>query len=448
MSDKTRSIDGGRLSIDDMRSAGHAFILGSGIAGLSVAEILSRNGWRITLLESSNELGGHASRATQNWLHTGWLYAALSCDAAMRGCHRALGLFHAVYDSVLGSDILNLEINDLGVSFPHSSIGWFSPERVHYLYARATSELSLWQRLTWRHYLEHVPLSRLRGLGYNTTPAAEIPPKLAKLLDYWEQGNGGRHKYVVIPSTDAQIHTRRVLNSLLMLLGERTEVVRGAEYDLARRGDRSVIRMGGEWHNPDLVVVASGKSIPEQLRQLGRTTMARQFKSVRSPVVVLNCELDLPSFIRFTPQLPTTVNHIKYKMDGIGTFSTLGSYEYYLAGEEPDISPFTDHVCKRLDISPRIVLDRYYGTKTEYTGSAKRRYNHAIEQVNENTHFTIPGKFSQFPLLVHDFAERLGLQTNIVNELRGVLGMQVSPTTPELIASAKQRNSLLASTAS
>src|ERR1700690_2180703 len=103
-----------------MRDAGHAFVLGSGIAGLSVAEILSRNGWRITLLESSPELGGDASRATQNWLHTGGLYAAVSCDAAMRGCHPALGLFHAIYDSVLGPETMNLEFDARSVAFPQS----------------------------------------------------------------------------------------------------------------------------------------------------------------------------------------------------------------------------------------------------------------------------------------------------------------------------------------
>jgi glycine/D-amino acid oxidase-like deaminating enzyme len=440
--EKTRCTDDVKVSVGSMRDAGHAFVLGSGIAGLSISEILSRNGWRITLLESSAHLGGHASRATQNWLHTGWLYAALACDAAMRGCHRAIGLFHATYDSVLGPEVVNLQVNASGVSFPHSSTGWFSPERVQYIYALTTSELSIWQRLTWRHYLNLVPLRRLRALGYSTAPLQEISTNLRNLLDYWERADSGHRKYSVIPSTDAQINTRRVMNSLLMLLGDRADVVRGADYELVRQRDRSAIRIGGETHVPDLLVIASGASIPEQLQQLGRDTMANQFKSIRSPIVVLNRELELPSFIRFTPQLPTTVNHIKYIMDGVGTFSTLGSYEYYEAGQEPDISPFSDRICKRLNISSQDVLDRYYGTKTEFTGSAKRRYNHAVERVNDNTYFAIPGKFSQFPLMVHDFADRLGLRTDIVNDVRGVLALQVSPTHQERIAGAITAESL------
>lgn len=416
------------------RRTPHAFVLGSGIAGLSLAEILSRNGWRITLLDSACELGGDASRATQNWLHTGWLYAALPNSSAMEGCHRALQLFHSMYDAVLGPDTVNVSIGPRGVAYPRSSGGWFSPDRVQYLYALSTSDLSAWQRIFWRHYLEAIPWRRLRALGYSTEISREISPRLRDLLDFWEESPTGHSAYAVIPSTDAQIHTRRVLNSLLALLGERAEVVREANYVLTSHGDVSSVSINGETHTPDLLVIASGKSIPQQLRQLGRGAMADAFKSICSPVVVLKRLLDLPSFIRFTPHLPSTVNHIRYDAGEIGSFSTLGSHEYYPASEAPDISRFADRICKRLGIPPSDVVDRYYGTKTEFTGAAERRYNHAVERVNANSYFAIPGKFSQFPLLVHDFAAKLGLRADVTNEARGLLAMKVSATAPERIA--------------
>jgi len=418
-----------------MRKQRHAFVLGAGIAGLSLAEILSRNGWKITVLESSRELGGEASRATQNWLHTGWLYAALPGSAAMLGCHRALGLFHATYDSVLPSSVLNLDLASGGVSYPPSAQGWFSPEVVQYLYALSTWELSTLEKRTWRAYLAAVPLRRLRALGYSTKRCSAIHPKLAALLDHWEGGANGQDKYAIIPSTDAQIHTRRVMNSLLGLLGERAELVLGAKYELVAKNGRTVVMLNGEAHTPELVVLASGRSIPAQLRQLAQDELASKFKSISSPIAVLDRELDLPSFIRFTPRVAHTVNHIKYRIEGRGVLSTLGSYEYYPAGQEPDISPFVERICGLLSIAPARVLDTYYGTKTELTGSAERRYNHAIERVNENAYFAIPGKFSQFPLLVHDFAARLGLRTDISNETRGTLHAETSLTAPERIAS-------------
>jgi hypothetical protein len=410
---------------------GHAFVLGSGIAGLSIAEILSRNGWSITLLESAGQLGGQASRATQNWLHTGWLYAALRNDAAMLGCHEALRLFQPIYGSVVSSETLNVELGEHALSYPASDVGWFSSERVHYLYATAAAELSLLQSILWKRRLNSVVFPRLRGLGYSTLPTTTLAPNLSALLDYWEGSADGCSKYSVVRSTDAQINTRRVLDTLLKLLGEKAEVVCNADYALVRRGEQTTLRIDGEIHAPELVVLASGASIPSQLSSLGRHNVAGKLKSVSSPIVVLKRALDLPNFIRFTPRLTETVNHIKYEVRGVGQRSTIGSYDYYPAGETPDISPFANRVCKRLDVSPNDVAGVYYGTKTEFTGSLARRYNHALEQVNGNTYFAIPGKFSQFPLLVHEFAGRLGLRTDIGNASRGRLTRDVAPTVPE-----------------
>src|SRR5882724_6717344 len=239
--------------------AGHAFVLGSGIAGLSVAELLSRCGWKITLLDTAAELGGDASRCTQNWFHTGWLYAALPNKAAMLGCNKALRLFHGMYGHVLPPGILNLEHRPGGLEYPESAEGWFSAERILYLYATGTAELSTSQRLFWKDYLRTVAFRRLRALGYDTRPMAVPDARLVPLLDHWEGSAAGHSKYMVVRSTDAQINTRRVLNTLLALLGEQTRVVSGAQYTLTRRAGRSVVRIDGEDHTPDLVVMATGK---------------------------------------------------------------------------------------------------------------------------------------------------------------------------------------------
>ncbi|MEO8900088.1 MAG: hypothetical protein ABI488_00785, partial [Polyangiaceae bacterium] len=203
-------------------------------------------------------------------------------------------------------------------------------------------------------------------------------------------------------------------------------------YTLAKEGARTVIRMNGQVHRPDLVVLATGRGISQQLTDLGCESMARRFKSVCSPIAVLKHALDLPNFIRFTPKLPTTINHIKYEIPGVGWRSTVGSYDYFPVGQAPDTSSFAQRICARLDIPSSDVANVYYGTKTEFTGSAERRYNHAIERVSDNAYFVIPGKFSQFPLLAHEFCQRLGLGTALGNAARGVLRMEVAATAPEL----------------
>ena len=365
-----------------MTARRRAFVLGSGIAGLSLGEILSRNGYRITLVDSATTRGGDASRCTQNWLHTGWLYSVLPNGAAMLDCHRALRSFRALYERVVPAEVLNLDVAAGNIGYPESTSGWFAPERVLYLYALATAELSHAERVAWQKRLNTLAFPRLEALGYDTTPLGVLPPALRELLDRWEGDARGHARYAVVRSTDAQINTRRVLDTLLSLLGADTEVVRGADCSLEARGGRSVVRVNGERYAPDLVVIATGKNTPVQLGELGFDALARRFKSISSPIVVLNRALELPNFIRFTPRLPRTVNHIKYEVRGVGPRSTLGSYDYYPSHEVPDISPFANRVCKRLGVSSAEVASVYYGTKTELTGDAERRYNHALKRVN------------------------------------------------------------------
>ncbi len=417
------------------RRPGHAFIVGSGIAGLSVGEILARNGWRVTLFEATSDLGGDASRRTQNWFHTGWLYAGLPTTSAMRGCFDAVHLFRNIYGAVLGSEVVNIDASGQGIAYPPSDSGWFSADPVHYIYAISSHELSLWQKLTWRRYLDGVLLRRLRGLGYGTEAAAYIDAGVARLLERWEHDERGRERYRVVPSTDARIHTWRVLSSLLPLLGDGAQAIRNAQYELRRRGDRTSMHIAGEVHTPDLLVLASGKAIPALLGRLGYWEWARRFRTICSPIVVLNRLLDLPSFIRFTPRLQATINHIRYSIRGADV-STVGSYDAYPPDEIPDLTPFVERVCERLAICSADVAGTYCGTKTELVDRRARRYNHAVDAINSNTHFAIAGKFSQFPLLVHDFAQQLGLRTDHAAAPRGRSRLSISCTVPELLVRA------------
>jgi hypothetical protein len=229
-----------------------------------------------------------------------------------------------------------------------------------------------------------------------------------------------------------------VLSTLLRLLGENTRVVTGATCELVRQGDRTAIRIDGELHTPDLCVLAAGKSVPMLLASLGADSIASRFKSISSPIVVLGRSLDLPNFIRFTPNLPETINHVKYRV-GASDVSTIGSYDYHATDERPPLGPFVEKVCGRLHVEPSDVVGCYYGTKTELTGKLARRYNHAVDAVNANTFYAIAGKFSQFPLLVNDFATQLGLDVEISNEERGALALDVAETAPERLVRTAQR---------
>lgn len=390
-----------------------AVVVGSGIAGLSLAEILSRNNYQVTLLESQARIGGEASLATQKWYHSGWLYAALPNPSAMLGCYNALHLYKHIYDDLFPG-FINLKLDGKNVEYVDSVNGWFTDERIHYLYAMNSYDLSLPMKVYWPMYFSLIVMRRLKRF-YTFNVTTQPNRNLKDLLNVWEQDPHGYRKYRCIRSTDAKIQTERVIRTLVSGLGEDTEIITDASFSLINHNNRTSIATNDTIYTPDLLILASGKSIPSHLRQIDRPDIASMIKSVKSPIVILKEALDQPDFIRFTPALCHTINHIKFDIEGFGKVSTLGSYYSFPVAENPDISFFEDQICSRVGKTRKDVLASYYGIKTEFVGKKERRYNHSVMRVNENSFFALAGKFCQFPLLVHDFVKQMSLSLTSTN---------------------------------
>ena len=50
-------------------------VIGGGISGISIAEILSRDGKRVMLIEKNKTLSSETSKVFHEWLHSGSLYS-------------------------------------------------------------------------------------------------------------------------------------------------------------------------------------------------------------------------------------------------------------------------------------------------------------------------------------------------------------------------------------
>ena len=385
-----------------------AIIIGTGIAGLSIAEILSRNKYKVVLIEKQNKIGGEASLATQKWYHTGWLYAALPNSSAMYGCYNALHLFQKIYKNIFSNEIINLDLSN-GVEYLDSEKGWFTNERIYYYYAIASYDLSFLDKIYWPLYLNLLAFRRLRKLNYKIEIIKNYDKQIEILLNSWEGTRIGYKDYKVIRSTDAKIETERVMRSLVSVLSKDTEILTNTSFELTNNNKQTGIKINGILHNPDLLIIASGKSIPVHLTIIGSYKIANKIKSIKSPIIVLKEALELPDFIRFTPNVEHTVNHIKLKVNNNKQVSTIGSYYSFPIKENPDLYYYESLMRRRIGVSKDKILGSYYGIKTEFVGSRDRRYNHAVMKVNNNTFFALAGKLSQFPLLVHDFANQTGL---------------------------------------
>jgi len=55
-------------------------IVGGGISGISLSEILTREGHSVALIEKKNKLAGVTTREFHEWVHTGSLYTLVKDD--------------------------------------------------------------------------------------------------------------------------------------------------------------------------------------------------------------------------------------------------------------------------------------------------------------------------------------------------------------------------------
>ena len=385
-----------------------AFIIGTGIAGVSLGEILSRNGYKVFLLENSDKIGGEASLATQKWFHTGWLYAALPDQSATLGCNNAVKLFNVIYANKYFKNKINIRIDKSGVNYIAQDDGWFNNERINYIFAKSSYEFNLFTKIYWPLYLKFVYLSRIKKLNYKINELE--PDELTKeLLNIWENKLTGYKNYSIIESTDAKIKTDIIIRDLILSMNEETEIITNANYKLSNRNNYSEIEINGKSYKPSVLIIASGKSIPKHLKIIGADDYANQIKSIKSPILVLKDVLPYLDFIRYTPIVEHTVNHIKFNILNNKKISTIGSYFSFPIEEKVEISFYENLMLKMLAIDREQLLGSYYGIKTEFTGARDRRYNHTIKKINANTYFALAGKFSQFPLLVNDFITQEGL---------------------------------------
>jgi hypothetical protein len=396
-----------------------AVVIGSGIAGLSLSEFISRHkDWKVILLEKNKYLGGDASQATQKWYHSGWLYSAMPEPAAFNACVEATNLLHTVY-SEFGDEEVNIEklISRYSVFKVHkSNSGWFINDPIYYMYAKNTPEMSFALKVSWPLWLKYVIYRRLRRFGLLSKSAPflskAIEDKLNALKKWWDLSY--KSKYDILRSSDIQIDTGSVMRSLVSRLGSNTEIILNSNFEIKSYNNRSRIKITDNLYrsariiDPDLCILATGSGTTDLLRDVNRGDLASNIKSIKSPIVVLKKLLDLPSFIRFTPVPKFTVNHIKYKISRNGALvSTIGSYLYCDINDSIDLDTIYDYIERWMGryVTIEDIAGVYFGVKTEYTKGKDRRYNHALEVVNSNTIMSLAGKFSQFPLLVKDFAD-------------------------------------------
>jgi len=376
-------------------------IIGSGISGISVAEILAREGHSVVLIEKNNKLASETTREFHEWIHTGALYTLI--PDKLITLRFILGAIDDLIEYYSNFSRMNLVPSSSGLIIEEREDGgWFSPNYINFQYRIRGRKVTFpWiigvaRSLFINDKLHHHDWLRRRAgeLGpIKQQLYSGIIKNFGKLISYNE-------KFYNYKTTDFTTNSRILLRDLVT-----TAIKNGMEVSLQNRIDKieninnkHVVCGDRESFKVNKIAVCAGAGIRKFVKASVNTSYA--------PIAVVdNINKGAESFVQLD-YFPKKCINLLTKGDGVGLIGgiTLNNLE--------KCNDYINFVIKEHKINnPNMrVVTKYIGKKNEIImNKQERNYLYHINAVNnkKNIWSIIPGKFTLGFSLAPEFYRRV-----------------------------------------
>jgi glycine/D-amino acid oxidase-like deaminating enzyme len=395
-------------------------VVGGGIAGLAAAEMLARNGHSVVLFEKNDKLCQEASASQHGWFHFGSLYCMFPQPQFLR---TLVGGVEDLIDHYSTAPGMNMRVSNSGdLYFDERPGAWFRDEPIEYIVAArnnpdfdlrrfdgignylkkifflGTWEIAIKQFISrhrrfykqdwrWRGDKSATVLIPGAGWGDYTRDVIEKPDNDRCTLD--------ADTHFQVKGFDRPMVVRSIIGDLIgsfLAYGGRLEIsCEVTAIDPLAKGGKRLTTTNGP-HDAGHVVVAAGK---------WTSNVAPDMKSkvVVSPLLVVYPAVNDRNFVRMTPFVDKSINHLHHRV-GDRCYSLIGG-GYSADPNNPleidtAVSQLTDMAKKVFPaIADAEITGTYMGFKTEISSKVgERNYQYIIRQVDEAMTAIVPGKFS------------------------------------------------------
>lgn len=366
-------------------------IIGSGAAGISIAEMLSRAGLNVLLLEKNQTLASETTKIFHEWLHTGSLYTLV--PDSLKTTRYLLGAIDDLFEYYSGNSRMNLAPSEAGLSIESS--GWFNNVNVLYKY-KARPLNPIWSlavaRAKWLiHDINaHDWLRRRAGSLHDS-----VRFDLSKVVCNYPRRSSG---FIEVQSPDVTINSRVLLSDLLNTFEAAGGQVR-VGVDVERIVDHGtsvdVISPMGKFRSRHVAVCCADG--------LSKFIDARIKISYAPMFVVEGINDQTKSFVELDYYVKSCINLLN-KGGGVGLAGGIS------ISREDEVQNYLDYCIKmHRQRNPSIrVLDTYVGLKKELVGKRQdRNYLYHINEVSENVWGVVLGKFTLMFSLAPEFFRRI-----------------------------------------
>ncbi len=366
-------------------------IIGAGAAGISIAEMLSRMGMNILLLEKNKDLAGETTRVFHEWLHTGSLYTLV--PDRLKTTRYLLGAIDDLFEYYSGYEGMNMAGTESGLNVRSSR--WFNDEHIHYRY-RARPFNPIWSlavaRARWLiNEIDHHDWLRKRA-GSNHDGFR------VNFYETFRNYPTNLQDFISVKSPDVTMNSRILLTDLLNAYEEAGNriIVNCDATKITDYGDHVDVETSAGTFKAKHVAICCADGISRFTGANVKITYAPMF-------AVTGIDDETQSFVELDYHAKSCINLLK-KGKGYGLAGGIS------VASKDQIDPYYKYcVALHKKRNPSIeVVDMYVGLKKELVSRGQERnYLYHITNVSDNVWGVILGKFTLMFSLAPEFVRRV-----------------------------------------
>ena len=361
-------------------------VVGGGIAGISLSEILTREGHSVALIEKQNKLASITTREFHEWVHTGSLYTLVKDE--MQTLKYILGSLDDLLEFYSSFSKMNLQASENGLKIVDDEKGWFSPNYIHFKYRIKNRRIIIpWIYAIARSVAlidgirQHDWLRRRAGILQSVTAKYYLP-----IIKNFIKIFTSNKKFFKIQTTDFTTNSRYLLGDILATaINNGLEIFTNNQLLEIKNSNNNVIAncSKGTFQSKNLVICVGA--------EIEKFSDIKIKKSYAPIAVVKNVNPKTDSFVELDYFRKKCINIVTKS----NSFGLIGGISLEKENEVQEYFNFMIKEHKKLD--PNIqVVDKYIGTKNEISAKNNRNYLFHINQLNKykNVWSVIPGKFT------------------------------------------------------
>ena len=370
-------------------------IVGGGISGIVIAEILCRGGKSVLLLEKNDKLASETSKVFHEWLHSGSLYS-LTPDRLLT-LRYLLGATDDLFEYYHNFTRMNLKPTESGTLVDGK--GWFNSEYIEYRYKKHKYN-PIWSSLVSRSInlidliSQHDWLRRKAGSGYGRSKVK---------FSYWFNGIlkqvNNKEKFYCKTSPDITINSRILISDILSsALNNGLKVLTNSpvlSIDEEKK-DLVIVRTDSDKFQAENVAICS----PDVISKISNIPIKTSYAPI---AIVENVDKHEKSFVELDYNTKNCINLLK-KGNGIGQAGGIS------VATKEEVEPYLSYViAEHKKRNPDInVVDTYVGLKKELVQRGKdRNYLYHINQNSDHIWSLVLGKFSLAFSLAPEFYRQI-----------------------------------------